>query len=217
MKTGVSLDKLVKMEELAFKNALRLHFDSILLFKNKSYPSAFFLSILAQEEFGKVRLLNDFIFHSTVDGRMDDTLEYDWLKEIYDHKSKQKFFTSEAGSLLPASLPKSFLRNVFDGKLDILKQNSVYVGLERKKGKVNLKSKIISPFRIRSEKAQRQITIVNDYLVNLISGVIKGVYVWDTENVEKLLNKKLLSKLTKAWKFKSREAKSQFRRLQAIN
>ena len=40
------------MAGLSFENGLRLHFDSILLFENKAYPSAYFLCVLAIEEIG---------------------------------------------------------------------------------------------------------------------------------------------------------------------
>ena len=49
----VSFDELSEMAILAFKNGLRLHFDSLILLKNDSYPSATMLSVLAMEEFGK--------------------------------------------------------------------------------------------------------------------------------------------------------------------
>ena len=47
MSDSINLLKISKMEGLAFKNALRLHEDSSILFKEKSYPTAFFLSVLA--------------------------------------------------------------------------------------------------------------------------------------------------------------------------
>lgn len=67
-KKGVNLKKLEKMEELTFKNALRLHFDSITMYKNRSYPTAYFLSILALEELGKASLLDDFVWQSRTGG-----------------------------------------------------------------------------------------------------------------------------------------------------
>jgi len=40
---GINLRKIDKMTELSFENELRLHFDSIILFNNNSFLSAFFL------------------------------------------------------------------------------------------------------------------------------------------------------------------------------
>ena len=55
------------MASLAFKNGLRIHNDSIVLFNNKSYSTAYFLSVLAIEEFGKVQLLDDLYYHNNID------------------------------------------------------------------------------------------------------------------------------------------------------
>lgn len=54
--------KVAKMAAFAFQNGIRLHKDAILLYKNKSYPSAIQISILSQEEIGKAFLLEDYIF-----------------------------------------------------------------------------------------------------------------------------------------------------------
>ena len=37
----------------AIKNAIRIHYDSILLFENESYPTSYHLSVLALEEIAK--------------------------------------------------------------------------------------------------------------------------------------------------------------------
>jgi AbiV family abortive infection protein len=54
---NISYYKLRRIVYLALKNAIRLHLDSIFLFKNKSYPSALQLSILTLEELGKAKEL----------------------------------------------------------------------------------------------------------------------------------------------------------------
>src|SRR5262245_6680941 len=93
---GVNLNKISKVAGLAFKNALRLHFDSILLFEHESYPSAYFLSILALEELGKYTLLDDFVWHSRVDGRHEDELKDILIDGILRHQLKQKIFAWDA-------------------------------------------------------------------------------------------------------------------------
>ncbi len=110
-KKGVNLDKIDWMAYLAFHNAIRLHEDSILLFKNRRYPSAFFLSVLALEEIGKMYMLEDFLYHSRFDGRFNDMadddmkkelgedLEAAFLEEIYYHPPKQKWFINNAVTL----------------------------------------------------------------------------------------------------------------------
>jgi len=47
------INKLSRMSVLCYQNCVRLHYDSILLFKNKRYPTACALSIIALEEMGK--------------------------------------------------------------------------------------------------------------------------------------------------------------------
>lgn len=197
------------MEKLAFENVLRLHYDSISLFKDGSYPSAFFLSVIAQEELGKVYLLDDFIFHSRVNGRMPEKHEKRWMEMLYQHRTKQRVFIRNLGMLLD----KNFISDVYNGKLETMKQKSLYVGLRRKARQINFKSKILSPPQITKMQAERQITRVNDHLVDLITGIVNDYYGWDTEEVEELLNKSLLSKLEKTWRLKSTKLKNRLQKI----
>jgi AbiV family abortive infection protein len=89
---GINLNKVDKMAGLSFENGLRLHFDSIILFKNQSYPSAHFLSVLAIEEIGKAFLLEDFLWHSLIDGRMEQEWEARFLEGVFSHRFKQSSF-----------------------------------------------------------------------------------------------------------------------------
>ncbi|MDQ1591613.1 MAG: hypothetical protein QOG71_2240 [Pyrinomonadaceae bacterium] len=206
----VNLNKISKVAELAFENGIRLHFDSILLFEHESHPSAYFLSILALEEFGKYTLLDNFVWHSRIDGRRPDEVKE--LDRILWHQLKQKVFANDAEDFIP----KKILDDFRSGKLEVLKQNAVYVGLKRIQRKTNLKSKVITPYSVGEEKAKRQITIVNDFLINLTLSVIKDVYIIDTEGVESMLNEDLLRELTEGWKFKGLKAISRIKQLQSI-
>jgi hypothetical protein len=161
-------------------------------------------------EFGKYTLLDDFVWHSRIDGRRNDELKD--IDLILRHQLKQQVFAWDAQNFIP----KRILDDFWSGRLEILKQNAVYVGLERKKGKTNLKGKVISPYNVGKEKAKRQITIVNDFLLNLTLGVMKEVYTMDTESVELMLNDDLLRELTEGWKFRSRKASSRFTQLRSI-
>jgi AbiV family abortive infection protein len=210
-KNGVNLNKISKVAELAFENALRLHFDSILLFEHESYPSAYFLSILALEEFGKYTLLDDFVWHSRIDGRRKDELKD--IDLILQHQLKQRVFAWDAEDFIP----KRILDDFRSGRLEVLKQNAVYVGLERRQRKTNLKGKVIVPYNVGKEKAKRQITIVNDFLIDLTLSVMKEIYIIDTEGVELMLNDDLLRDLTDNWKFKGRKAISRIKQLQSIS
>jgi len=63
-KGGVSKYKLSRIAGESIKNSLRLHFDSILLFENGSYPTAFQLSVLALEEFAKATWIEHYVWSS---------------------------------------------------------------------------------------------------------------------------------------------------------
>ena len=156
MKRGINLYKIDKMVGLTFKNCIRLHLDSILLFKHKSYPSAFFLSVLSLEELGKMFLLTDFLWHSRTQGRFNliydkelkkkcggDLEEYA-LRSMYSHSIKQWNVVRNLDGPRPTT---KFFKSLCDKKMELLKQNSIYVGLVKKRGKVDLKSKIKNPFR----------------------------------------------------------------------
>jgi len=210
---GISLNKVDKMAGLSFENGLRLHFDSILLFENKSYPSAYFLSVLAIEEIGKAFLIEDFLWHSLCDGRMEKEWEEKFLERIYFHSAKQSSFARTFDSPIATS---RFFKLLYRGELEIFKQNSVYVGLARNKRKVNLKSRINNPLKIDQTKAQKQITNVNDCLLEFTLGVIEQVYSVDSSCIENLLNKRLLSKLKGKWSFVGSKTKTRLKKLEKI-
>lgn len=154
---AINLKKLDRMELLAFQNGLRLHRDAILLYKEKRYPSAFYLSVLSQ---------------------------MDWSPSFV-----------------------KLMQEVADGKLEQDKQSAVYVGLKRdNKRKIDINGWIRHPFKVIEEKDEKQITKINDSLVDLCMGVINDYYIVDNENIEKMTSKKLLAELERNWKKKSSKA-----------
>ncbi len=181
-KKTINYHKFDRMAELTFCNALRLHFDAVALFCNKSYPSAYFLSILSQEEFGKVFMIDDMTWHARIEGSEL------FLNEIYKHKAKQQWFVGHDPMFRFA---RRFLDEVSSGKLDLLKQDSVYVGL---KGK-SVKGRITSPSGISERKARKHILIVSKVLLNIVNLEIQGVTEWDNGMIHKALNRKLLIQL----------------------
>jgi AbiV family abortive infection protein len=207
---GVNLEKIENMEKMAFHNALRLHNDSIILYNNRSFPSSFQLSVLSQEEFGKVHMLDDFIWHSYIDGRMGEHYETQWLGMTYNHLSKQNNFIRNADLILK----KKFIHDVYSGKLEMAKQNATYVGLKRVKGKVQLKSRIHSPFAITKEKAKRQITSVNDHLLHLTLGTITETFSIDCEPINEILTLELYKEIKSKWKFIGGIAKNRLKKLE---
>ena len=146
---GISLNKVDKMAGLSFENGLRLRFDSILLFGNKAYPSAYFLSVLAIEEIGKAWLSMDSSYQR-VGERKEKEWEEKFLEPIYFHTAKQSSFAHNFDSPIATN---RFLKALYKGESEILKRNSVYVGLARNRRKINLKSRINNPLRIDQMKA----------------------------------------------------------------
>ena len=125
------------------------------------------------------------------------------MGDIYQHRSKQIKFASLASEVFAAMpmFPSDLWRGVLDGNIENLKQKSMYVGLHRRNGRVDFKGKISTPMVFKRKIAMRQITAVNDYLVNLAEGVIGGGYTYDNGNIERLLNNRLLKELRRIWRY----------------
>ena len=201
--------KLAKMEVLAFKNGLRLHRDAISLFNLRSYPSVYFLSILALEEFGKAEALSHFLFYWSESPFTEQELQ-DWFLELYKHPFKHHAFFR--GRLPMASIKRLKNSLIKVDQLEILKQNSVYVGLPKNKRVVNLKGKINLPSRIKQSQAKEQITVVNDYLLEQAIGNINQFLSVDNWVISRMLNRKFLQKFEKNWPYKSFGIKKLIRR-----
>jgi hypothetical protein len=100
--------KLNDLQYACLQNALRLHFDSVLLAKGRSFASAFAISVIASEELGKAFGIAEIIFQAGFDkGRLhaEDTKFVKAL--LSDHKLKQGWFVS---SFLDIFGPKDVLR-----------------------------------------------------------------------------------------------------------
>ncbi|HEY6803871.1 MAG TPA: AbiV family abortive infection protein [Pyrinomonadaceae bacterium] len=202
----LNLDKIDRIASLSLENAFRLHEDSILLYGRRRYPAAFFLSVLAQEEVGKMHIATDFTWHSRIEGRMTSDMEERWLKGLYQHPRKQGSFLRN--SPLNYYRPKALklMEEIFDGTLERKKQESVYVGLKRERGTIDVKGKIRHPFQITSRRAQSQITKVNDYLLVMGLGIVNEFYSLDGTPVEDLFTKRMLRAFATKWKPRSRDA-----------
>ena|SRR5436190_16285161 len=93
MRQKLSIYKFKKLAIESFKNGLRLHFDSILLYRNQSFPSSFQLSIFALEELAKSYWIEHYYYSSlTNDNFPDRDFEQKWLALLYFHPAKQKAF-----------------------------------------------------------------------------------------------------------------------------
>jgi AbiV family abortive infection protein len=187
--------KLPRLAVSAITNALDLHVDSIHLFRRGSYGSALALSILAAEELGKYRIVEDSLFQSHTSGSWTPDVEQEWLLAAYDHRRKQAAFCGMAEEALTAPTQKRIAR----GALERDKQRGVYVGLPRKGKVIDVAGPLSVPRQVRREQAERQITTVNDCFIMLCLGGSTGVYVLDIDAVYSHITVALASRLHRSW------------------
>ncbi|MFC2088318.1 AbiV family abortive infection protein [Calditrichota bacterium] len=200
MREQLSIYKFKKLATESFRNGLRLHFDSILLFKNESYPSAFQLSVLALEEFSKSYWVEHYYYSSiTNDGFPDKDFEQKWLNLLYFHPKKQKAFF---GWGVSREYSSKFIESIENGELELKKQKATYVGLNKSRNKVDVNSRISTPLQIKKKDSKQMISLLNDYLKDMCD--MKSYYEYHSEILEKdeLLTDELNLKLNN-WKYKS--------------
>jgi len=165
---GLSRYKFKKIAVESLRNSLRLHFDSIILYKNGSFPSAFQLSVLSLEEFAKAKWVEHYIYSSeTNTGYPDANFEQEWLQLLYRHPEKQwAFIAREIYDYSP-----KFAQFVHERKLEEKKQNATYVGLSRAKGKVNIESRVSTPNKIKEKDARQIISLVNSEFLEICKAI----------------------------------------------
>ena len=188
------------MAYLALANAIRLHFDSILLFKKNSFPTSLHLAILALEELGKAQELNHYYWTSKVNsGLLPPNEEEKYLKLYYSHHWKQ-------GAAIKRDMfnySPNFISLIDERKLEQKKQASIYVGLPLKNGKIDYKSRIKTPFSIKKSEPKKIISLNNDILLEMCFYNLAQDGFYDVIGMDNLIDKKLQSKLKKVWTYKS--------------
>lgn len=197
---GVSKYKLDRIATESLRNSLRLHFDAILLFNNESFPSAFQMSVLSLEELSKAKWVEHYIYSSeTNSGYPDETFEQEWLKLLYQHPSKQwNFIARETINYSPKFI--SFVQN---RKLEEKKQNSIYVGLARSKGKIDVSSRVSTPWRIKKKDAAQLISLINSEYLIICQRIERDEFYFDgSSNMDNVFNYDIYRKLLK-WPHKS--------------
>ncbi len=193
MEKTLSKYKFKKLASESLKNGLRLHFDSILLYRNKAYPSAVQLSVLALEEIAKSYWIEHYYYTSiTNEGFPDEEFEQKWLKLLYIHTKKHKAFI---GWGWESQYNKNFVDSLRNGDLDKLKQRATYVGLERLNKKVQVDGRISSPFQIKYTEAKKIISVLNDHLLDRCE--MKEYYgsAYQVEEKDEVLNELVFLKL----------------------
>ncbi|OGU19424.1 MAG: hypothetical protein A2X85_11340 [Geobacteraceae bacterium GWF2_54_21] len=194
---GLSKYKYKKIAEESLRNALRLHVDSILLFKHGSYPSAFQLSVLSLEEFAKAKWV-DHYYYSTItndgfpkkgDEGYDKYVEFEqnWLRLLYSHPEKQfAFIGREIFDYAPSLVSK-----IQENKLESQKQQAIYVGLERFKSKIDTASRVSVPTKkIKKETAKQMISLLNHEFVEIHDLILRTDGYWGIGEMDEVINKK---------------------------
>jgi AbiV family abortive infection protein len=195
--------KFEKFSTEAIKNALRLHYDSILLYDNKSYASAFHLSVLTLEEIAKSDWIDHYVETSITNNGLpepDGEDEQQWVKLLYIHTKKHFAFVNQQYH----SLEKSFYNFAKSSKLEYKKQKSIYVGFERAKNKINTKSKISTPNQIKDRDAKQIISLNNQVLINQCVRNINNDFYFGPFDKFEILNYETMLRLKKAWTFKTK-------------
>ncbi|AMJ76569.1 AbiV family abortive infection protein [Alteromonas stellipolaris] len=197
---GISKYKLNKIATESLRNTIRLHFDSILLYENGSYPSALQLSVLAMEEFSKANWVDHYIWSSeTNEGYPDENFEQRWLKLLYLHPEKQWNFVARNTE----DFSPNFISLIRSRKLEEKKQNSIYVGLSRSKGKVDTGSRVTTPCLISQKDAKQFISIINSELIRICARIEEDEFYFEGgKGMDEVFDYEIYKKLLK-WPHKS--------------
>jgi len=210
---AVNLNKIDKMSLITFQNSLRLHLDSIVLFNNRSYPSAYYLSIISLEELGKIFILADFLYDSRVNGRFNEYKDTELLKIfgnnfeegyfkqiVYNHQRKQYHFVKTFDSDYKPT--NKYYKELLNGFVEQKKQNSLYVGLKRVKSKIDMNSRIITPNKISVTTVFNQIELIHKSLLELIICVGKEFWTTDSYYLDEYLNEQMYYDIKPKWEIK---------------
>lgn len=87
-------------------------------------------------------------------------------------------------------------------KLEVLKQECTYVGLKKKKGEVDVNSRVTIPIKTKKSDAKKMITLINSELVFMCKKNIEHEYYFSIEEMNEIIDKELMEILT-AWDFNS--------------
>jgi AbiV family abortive infection protein len=188
----LSTRKLNALQYACLQNALRLHFDSVLLAKGRSFASAFAISVIASEELGKAFGMAEIIFQAGFDkGRLHAEDSKLVRALLSDHKLKQGWFVSSFFGILDPKA-KAVLRRYQD--IQRAKNNAIYAGV--RKGN----HQIVRPFLISASKAKQQIRTVNNALIDSVEGTLNGTYGYEDVADHVFRSRRLLNKLLRAAK-----------------
>lgn len=181
---GLSAYKYKRLAEESLKNVMRLHADSILLYKAGSFPSSFHLAVLALEEFAKAKWI-DHVYYSAItnEGFGGHVFEQEWLRLLYSHTEKQYAFVArEVFDFSPR-----LVRFIESKKLEQKKQQAIYVGLEKVGKHIDTTGRISKPTRIKRADARQIISLVNQELVDIFNLIEQNETYFGIEALDELI------------------------------
>jgi len=184
----MSFRKLGELEFQCYQNALRLHSDSLFLYTKDSFASAFALSVLSNEEFGKGFAIEEICFQARFEKRFGEHDERFLQKILRDHRLKQGWFASH--TLDWPQLTRKYQEKRF-WRLQADKNNAFYVGVRTGN------HQIVRPFLLPKSKARNQLKVTNDALIDMIEGTLSGKYCYE-EVLDNVLRSRRLLKSLKA-------------------
>jgi AbiV family abortive infection protein len=193
------LKKLEKLTLMAYQNAVRLHFDAMVLYGAESYAAAFQLSVLALEEMGKTKAVDHYTWSERVNGtKRDLVFERKFIEKLYQHPWKQYAMIGREYYNFTAK----YAAFVETRGLEEKKQKAIYVGFGRKNGKINLTGRIYHPGMLKEKDARQQISLLNDIFREIIFlEKHQGMY-WDSHEMNAILKGQVENKIF-AWPHRS--------------
>ena len=182
-------------------NSIALTADAAVAFNHRSWGTSYFLATIAMEEFAKCLIANDAIYNRQANGHNAADSIF-WLRRVRDHKHKHYKFARESTDFLPTE----FLEQVISRKLENAKQNSLYVDIE-----LSIRDRLFrvsTPRRVREATARRQVSIVHEAIVDLISNTLKGNYILEIGDQIPPIDRETLRIVRRIWKEHYRAKKS---------
>jgi AbiV family abortive infection protein len=172
--TRLNLRKIQQLAGHAVRNGICLHFESLALYESKCYPTAFFISVLAMEEIGKVFAADHFAWNYGIHRRGTSAQEHKWLTSLLsDHRKKQLAFLRQA--LASVEDIWATFDMVGSRQLDIDKQNAMDVGLEKPCAGDRTNGKFILPeTSVKRRQAKEQINHIHRFLLEETRGTFDG-------------------------------------------
>jgi AbiV family abortive infection protein len=194
----ISKRKIEKLATCVLINSINLHEDSIILFREGRYSSAYYFSVIAMEEMSKAKALEWYGFYNFSGKGADFELEQKFLLGLYNHRAKQKYFLTH--DFVEYS-PK-YYQSVQDNRLDEKKLRALYVGLKKHKNTIDVHSGISTPHRIKLKDAKQQISVLNTRLLYMIKRAKTDLYFY-VDGMDDVLLDAETQRIVKSWKFKS--------------